>query len=801
MLFVNPEDDLLGSGSKPTEFVRNVGQLAAFPFASENLPRTFGRYELTAVLGVGGMGSVYLATDSVLRRQVALKIPHAASDRFIAEARAAAKIRHPNICTVHDIGCIKDHPFLTMEFIDGPSLETCCAGQSMQPIFSADMVMRIAAAVHAAHQQGVIHRDLKPANILMRNGKQPVVTDFGLAHQVGLQGGGAAKLLGSPSYMSPEQVRSETEIGPATDVYGLGAILFELLTGSRLFQGNVMSIYAQILTRPAPLPSELVPGLDRRLDLICKRALAKRACDRYPDMFSFSRDLVQYIQEPAPPVTPKTTNLRIAPPTAKTSAQAVYSKDAAAIRSFPSRQGRLLSARTAICRARWKSSRQIPGIVAGVLLGGVVATSLLLAFNALTSQETKEPTATPTSVVETTVETKPTGLIPVSTIPVSTIIPDVPQTPPTEQSFSPPPVTESHSVETPALAKTMVHFQLPDEFEMHDFVATLDGERISPQQLADPVAVEPGVHELKVVSHETKPFTCSFHTSAETSELEVELPLERRVGKLRIRILRLLPTDRVLIDRQRIPMKKLTQPLMLPVGEHALEVFRDDLPFKRKTFWVIAGNNPDLAITTATKLSLDRTTAELLSINHLQAAEFEELPLKPGEIRAANRLGIQFAWCPVPTHKSTPNHIKGFWMARYEISNAQWKMLQPAAPWESGEASSSHLHRHVRSLTKDEAAEFASQLTEIERQRASIDENWEFALPTAEQWELAMDAAGATKPLGKLPPGFNAWGVFKRRGGIEWSANGLVGTPEIQLDDAAPQQVGFRLVLKRTDPK
>ncbi|MCG8650919.1 MAG: protein kinase [Pirellulales bacterium] len=276
------------------------------------LPARFGRYELLKVVGSGGMGTVYLAEDTVLLRQVALKIPNRVSSeatlhRLLQEARAAAGIHHPNVCSILDIGRQGEQPFFTMEYIQGRSLDQHVASGKPTPALQAvKMVMKIAAGLHAAHRQGIIHRDLKPANILLRDGKDPVITDFGLALRRDQADAAAAagKLQGSPAYMSPEQVRCDfSQIGPATDVYGLGAILYELLSGRRPFDGQVPGIYSQVLTQNPEAPSNLIRGIDARLEATCMRALAKSPHDRFDSVAAFAFALKDCLPELAmPPV-------------------------------------------------------------------------------------------------------------------------------------------------------------------------------------------------------------------------------------------------------------------------------------------------------------------------------------------------------------------------------------------------------------------------------------------------------------------------------------------------------------------
>ena len=198
------------------------------------LPAEFGRYRILRLLGRGGMGAVYLAKDSQLGRQVALKVPFfdvsespQRAERFVREGRSAAVLQHPNICTVFDAGQINGRPFITMTYIAGKPLEEEIDPETPMPqLRAAEIVRKIAVALEQAHRTGIVHRDLKPANVMMAAGGEPVVMDFGLAKRVVDVDPNEAKLtrdgglLGTPSYMAPEQCKGDVAaIGPATDVY------------------------------------------------------------------------------------------------------------------------------------------------------------------------------------------------------------------------------------------------------------------------------------------------------------------------------------------------------------------------------------------------------------------------------------------------------------------------------------------------------------------------------------------------------------------------------------------------------
>ncbi len=266
------------------------------------LPEQFGRYRVVRKLGEGGMGAVYLAEDGQLGRKVAIKVPYFGPEdgpevieRFYREARVAAGIEHANICAVYDVGQIDGVHYLSMPFIDGVSLaQRLDRKQPWPPERAAALVVRLATALHAVHQRGVMHRDLKPQNILLRAGDDPVIMDFGLARALG-QGDRLTRtgaVVGTPAYMSPEQVLGDPRtIGCATDIYSLGVILYELLTGQLPFPGPGPALFGQILHAEAQSPSGVRPGLDRTLDAVCRKAMAKQPAERYASMAEFAAAL------------------------------------------------------------------------------------------------------------------------------------------------------------------------------------------------------------------------------------------------------------------------------------------------------------------------------------------------------------------------------------------------------------------------------------------------------------------------------------------------------------------------------
>jgi serine/threonine protein kinase len=285
---------------------------------SGQLSGQFGRYSILRALGEGAMGAVYLAQDTQLEREVALKTPQLSDnsepellERFYREARAAATLRHPRICPVYDVGEIDGTHYITMAYIEGRPLSDFvnpAVRQTDQQILIA--VGKIAQALAEAHRRGIVHRDLKPANIMVDRQGEPVVMDFGLAQQI--RPGEIQRLtqtgviLGSPAYMSPEQVEGDpTKVGPAADQYGLGVILYELLTGQVPFTGSLASVLGQILSKTPTRPIRLRPDLDPRIDTLCMKMLAKNPADRFASLSGVADQIAAIVRKTTTETVPK----------------------------------------------------------------------------------------------------------------------------------------------------------------------------------------------------------------------------------------------------------------------------------------------------------------------------------------------------------------------------------------------------------------------------------------------------------------------------------------------------------------
>jgi eukaryotic-like serine/threonine-protein kinase len=264
-------------------------------------------YEVEAVLGVGGMGVVFRAKQVRLNRRVAIKMTLAGAyagaherTRFQSEVEAVAALQHPNVVQIYEVGEAAGRPYFSMEYLEGGTLGQKLSGSPWLPRDAAVLVATLAGAVHAAHECGIIHRDLKPANILLALDGTPKIGDFGLARRLdggaGITRSGIA--LGTPSYMAPEQAgEGNAVVGPAADVYALGSILYELLTGRPPFHADRTDVTLyHVLTRDPEPPAKRNPKVPRDLETICLKCLEKKPSQRYLTAAALAEDLERFLR-------------------------------------------------------------------------------------------------------------------------------------------------------------------------------------------------------------------------------------------------------------------------------------------------------------------------------------------------------------------------------------------------------------------------------------------------------------------------------------------------------------------------
>lgn len=267
--------------------------------------RTIGRYQVHSIVGTGAMGAVYRAHDPELDRLVAIKVPRVDkssnkkakfTERFLREARHAASVRHPNVCPIYDAGQHDNQPYVVMAFVDGEPLDARLAriGRFDDVRQAVRLAIQVAHALVAVHSHSIIHRDLKPGNILIDRSGETLLTDFGLAREIETDEQLTVDgiVVGTPSYMPPEQATGENaNLGPTTDLYSLGIVLYEMLTGTLPFTGPVTEVLRRIVVEPPAPPIQFRPDLDGILNQIILKAISKSPADRFASADGFADTL------------------------------------------------------------------------------------------------------------------------------------------------------------------------------------------------------------------------------------------------------------------------------------------------------------------------------------------------------------------------------------------------------------------------------------------------------------------------------------------------------------------------------
>ncbi len=283
-MFTYPGKTEMGEDPFDAEFMLDLSE-----------PKSVGRYEIVRKLGQGGTGVVYLGKDRYIKRYVAIKMSLPNSEksrvRFFQEAQSAGRLNHPNIVAIYDADLYKDFCYLTLEYVDGPTLKKFCQKDSLLPLKRVVQITLDACnGLDYAHKRGVIHKDIKPSNIIIDESEgRAKITDFGIAQitdktaEIGI--------FGTPSYMSPEQAEDKV-VGSETDIFSLGCVLYELLTGQKAFLGsNHFSIMYKIINEEAESILKIRPELPQILDQIIRKALAKDIAERYSTCMAFADDL------------------------------------------------------------------------------------------------------------------------------------------------------------------------------------------------------------------------------------------------------------------------------------------------------------------------------------------------------------------------------------------------------------------------------------------------------------------------------------------------------------------------------
>ena len=352
-----------GRAAKPSRSAPAGPRRAPVPSLIPSLPKTIGKYAVLARIGVGAMGVVYKCSQPGLNRPVAVKVltssKHALGDvlpRFQREARAASRLNHPSVVQVYDIGTEGELHYIVMEFVDGWSLDKLIGSPGLTVDYTLRLLVHVARALHAAHEAGIVHRDIKPSNILIHRTGLPKLADFGLAKSLhdGPTLSRSGDILGTPRYMSPEQVLlSPKDIDARTDVYSLGAVMYEMLTGKPPVDGPNVMVMLRMLTDEEPTPvRQRNANVPEAVAAICHKALAKERDDRYANAAQMAESLQNYLLEKLLGSAPPPTDAPPLPP--------------------PPREPGPWRRRVSAFAATWRRRLVLAGMVLAVALGTAV---------------------------------------------------------------------------------------------------------------------------------------------------------------------------------------------------------------------------------------------------------------------------------------------------------------------------------------------------------------------------------------------------------------------------------------------
>src|SRR5215212_1905191 len=267
---------------------------------TDSAPTQIGKYKIQELVGEGAMGTVYRATDSVLGRTVAIKVMNASiarqedhRNRFLREAQAAGSLQHPNVVTIYDLGELEGHLFIAMEFVHGTDLEKLItAAEPLKLQSKLDVIVDVLMGLSYAHKHGIVHRDIKPANIRVTDDGHAKIMDFGVAHLQSSDMTRTGIVVGTPSYMAPEQVMGGKAV-PATDIFAVGAVLYHLLTGTKPFEApTLQSLFYRIVTDMPRQLDDVRPGLPPALNAIVQKSMAKEVSERFASALDMANAII-----------------------------------------------------------------------------------------------------------------------------------------------------------------------------------------------------------------------------------------------------------------------------------------------------------------------------------------------------------------------------------------------------------------------------------------------------------------------------------------------------------------------------